>query len=70
MSVASYKLTPEGITYRGWAIDPYRQPDGCFYAYAPNYDGLRESDTQSDPTLEGLRAIIDEMIAERWEKSA
>jgi hypothetical protein len=52
------------ITYRGWEIDRYRQPDGCHYAYAPSYDGLTEWHTQCAPTLRELCDNIDDAIEE------
>jgi hypothetical protein len=53
------------IIYRGWEIDRYRQPDKCYYAYAPDYDGLTEWHTQCAPALHELCDQIDEVIAER-----
>jgi hypothetical protein len=55
----------EQIRYRGWEIDPYRQPDECFYAYAPDYDGLTPSDTQLAPTLCELCDMIDDEMERR-----
>jgi DNA polymerase III epsilon subunit-like protein len=55
----------EIIIYRGWEIDRYRKPDRCFYAYAPDYDGLTPSDTQCAPTLHELCDSIDDVISER-----
>jgi hypothetical protein len=52
----------ERIIYRGWEIDRYRQPDKCFYAYAPSYDGLTEWHTQCAPTLHELCDQIDDAI--------
>jgi hypothetical protein len=53
------------LIYRGWEIDRYQQPDRCYYAYAPSYDGLTPSDTQCAPTLHELCDQIDDVIAAR-----
>lgn len=54
-----------GVHYRGWEIDRYRKPDGCFYAYAPSYCGITAGDTQCAPYLHELCDQIDEVIEER-----
>jgi hypothetical protein len=53
------------IIYRGWEIDRYRQPDKCYYAYAPDYDGRTEWHTQCAPTLRELCDDIDDAIEAR-----
>ena len=56
---------PHEITYRGWTIDRWIQPDGCFYGYAPDYDGARSDHTKLGRSLVSLCDEIDEQM-EEW----
>jgi predicted RNase H-like HicB family nuclease len=53
--------------YRGWHIEEFRQPDGYFYAFAPDYDGAIPWHTTCGKTLEAVKAEIDCTIEEYGE---
>jgi hypothetical protein len=59
-------LMKHEITYRGWTINRWIQPDGCYYGYAPDYDGADPNQTKLGRSLLMLCDEIDEQIAE-WE---
>jgi hypothetical protein len=60
-------LMKHEITYRGWTINRWIQPDGCYYGYAPDYDGADPNQTKLGRSLLMLCDEIDEQIAE-WAK--